>query len=241
MTGFDEKYFVSLLSVLYMTSTARRVVADAFSDCTIESIEPQNARPGNETVCVKFIDREPVYAKVDLNAVGRIRREVAAMCHADNYSPVNVPEIIAADPDADSPYMITSPLAGELMNERWTGGDDKEVLMRMVGKTVAAVHNAQLNDIGIIGGWDSSQLQVESMSWTETLCATVRSRVESEFSDRFSELPIDLISTIESIDPDLGATLLPCFTVILVESTSIWNRTDFLTGNELWSVTLLST
>ena len=142
-----------------MLSTVRRLVADASPSHTIESIDPQNARPGNETVHVQFTDRELVYAKVDLNAVERIRREIAAARHADKHASVNVLEIIAANPDARSPYTITSLLAGELMNEKWTAGDDKKVLMRVVGETVAAVHDARLDDIGTSDGWDGSQLR----------------------------------------------------------------------------------
>jgi aminoglycoside phosphotransferase (APT) family kinase protein len=186
-----------------MTSTARRVVAEVFPDRTVERIDSQNARPGNETVRVEFTDHDPVYVKVDLDAVGRIRREVAAVRHADSHGSVNVPEILAADTAADSPYMVTSPLAGGLMNERWTAGDDREALMRAVGETVAAVHDAQVNAVGRIDGWDGTRLQIESMDWTDTLCTTVRSRVEEEFSDRFSDIPDDLLSTIRTVEPAL--------------------------------------
>jgi aminoglycoside phosphotransferase (APT) family kinase protein len=192
-------------------ATARELIVDVFPAQTIESIEPQNARPGNETVRVEFTDRDPVFAKLDLNAVGRIRREIAAVRCADSHASVNVPEIIAADPAAEAPYMITSPLPGELMNGRWTDGDDRQALLRAVGETVAAVHDARLDDIGPITGWDGRQLQIESMDWTETLCSTVRSRVDNEFSDRFSEIPADLLSTIQAINPEVdvdSATLL---------------------------------
>lgn len=186
-----------------MSSAVRTVVTDAFPNCTIENIKPQNARPGNKTARVEFADRGPVYVKVDLNSVGRVRREIAGVRHASTYASVNVPEIVAADPDADSPYMITRPLAGELMNERWTADDDREVLMHAVGSTVAATHEARLDEVGIITGWADGRLRLDAMSWTETLCATVRSRAESEFSNRFSELPDDLVSTIRAINPTL--------------------------------------
>lgn len=194
-----------------MPSVAREVITDVFPDRTTERIDPQNARPGNETARVEFTDRDPVFAKIDLNAIGRIRREVAAVQCADKHASVTVPKIIATGPDAESPYMITRPLAGELMNERWTRGDDRVGLMRAVGETVAAVHDAQVADIGLIAGWDGRQLQIESLDWTETLCRTVRARVKSEFSPRFPDIPADLIATIQAIDPALAtdsATLL---------------------------------
>jgi aminoglycoside phosphotransferase (APT) family kinase protein len=186
-----------------MASTVRRLVTREFPGHTIKTIDSQDDRPGNETVRVEFTNREPVYAKVDRNAAGRVRREAAAARCANKHASVNVPEVITADPDAEVPYLITSPLAGKLMNDRWTAGDNKEVLMRAVGETLAAVHDAQIDDIGTINGWDGSQLQIKSMNWTEALCATVHIRVENEFSDRFSEIPEDLITTIQAINPEL--------------------------------------
>lgn len=186
-----------------MASTVRQVVSRVLSNNIVEDIEPQNARPGNKTAYVEFVDREPVYVKIDENAVGRIRREVAAVRHAEKHASVNVPEIVSADPDAEFPYMITRPLSGELMNDRWTAGDDREELMKAVGSTIAATHDAKFEQVGIIEDWDHGTIQCETLSWTEVLCTTVRWRSENEFSDRFSELPDDLITTIEAINPTL--------------------------------------
>lgn len=189
-----------------MTSTIRRAVGDGLSNCTVESVETQNTRPGNETAYVEFANREAVYVKVATDTPARLRREIAATRHAGTNASVNVPHVVAANPDAEPPYMITTPLSGELMNDQWTAGEDREELMQAVGATVAATHDAQFAETGIIESWDDDHLQLKPMNWTDTLCSTVRRRAEDWFSDRFAELPEELIATIRTIEPTLDET-----------------------------------
>ena len=186
-------------------AAACEIIQETFPDSTIAQLTAQNARPGNETVYVEFTDRAPVYAKVDLDDMGRVRREIAAVRYAARHASVNVPEIVRANSDGALPFMITTPLAGTLMNNRWTVGADRAELLRSVGATIGATHSAQHADCGVITGWRDDSLHVEEDSWTETLCATVRSRVANEFSDRFTDIPDDLIDIIRAIDPTVDA------------------------------------
>lgn len=184
-----------------MSDPIEDAVRAAFPDRTPASVEGQTTRPGNETALVRFEDADPVYVKTASDTTRRLVRETAATRYANAHCPIGVPTVIAADPDGDPPYLATEPLPGTPLNDPWTGGDDREPLLRRAGRAIAGVHEAQFDGPGVIVAGDTDGLELRGETWTEVLCETVRWRATDWFPDRFADLPDRLVETIREIDP----------------------------------------
>lgn len=191
-----------------MTATndaLERAVRAAFPDRSVEAMEPQTTRPGNETALVRFPDGETCYLKTATDTTTRLVRETATTRYAAANCPVGVPTVLAADPTGDPPYLVTGPLPGTPLNDPWTDGTDREPLVRAAGYALAGVHEARFDRPGVVTGGDADGLDLAEPTWTETLCATVEWRVTDWFADRFSDLPGRLVEAIREVDPTLDA------------------------------------
>ncbi len=195
-----------------MDDPVERAVRTALPGRTIDAVEDQTTRPGNETAGVTFADADPVYVKTATDTAVRLTREVAALCYAGAHCPMRVPAVVAADPAADPPYLVTDPLPGTPMNDGWTGDGDRERLLRETGRAIAGVHEPSFDRPGVIEGGDADGLELTGEDWTETLCATVEWRAGDWFPDRFADLPPRLVETIRAVDPEMAGspTLIHC-------------------------------
>ncbi|MFB6235904.1 MAG: phosphotransferase family protein [Halopenitus sp.] len=214
-----------------MTERLEQAVAEAVPARSVETIASQNTRHGNETAYVTFADADPVYVKTATDTTVRLEREVAATQYAAAHCPVRVPPVVDADPTGEVPYLVTEPLPGTVLNDPWTDWVDEETaagpvdsvdspnsvadsitddtgpeLMWVTGFTLAGVHDARFDRVGVITGGDADGLELTGTSWTETLRATVEWRASDWFADRFTDIPERLVETIDEIDPDLDDT-----------------------------------
>lgn len=204
-----------------MTDTVERALEVALPDRRVETVDPQTVRPGNETARVTFYDAAPVYVKCATDTAGRLRREVAATRYAAANCDVRVPGVVAADTDADPPYLVTEPLPGTPLNDHWVAGRDgddagtndgpvpddpldREALLFAVGRALAGVHEARFDRPGVIEGGDAAGLAIAGEDWTDALARTVEFRAADWLPDRFADLPSRLVETIRAVDPDLG-------------------------------------
>lgn len=205
-----------------MTDTVERALALALPDRRVDAVHPQTVRPGNETARVTFHDAAAVYVKCATDTADRLRREVAATRYAAAHCAVSVPGVVAADPDADPPYLVTEPLPGTPLNDHWVAGRDRddapaandgavpddpldgEALLFAVGRALAGVHAARFDRPGVIRGGDADDLTLAGEGWTDTLARTVEFRAADWLPDRFTDLPPRLVETVRAVDPDLG-------------------------------------
>jgi aminoglycoside phosphotransferase (APT) family kinase protein len=163
-------------------------------------------RPGNETARVTFAGGESCYLKTATDATKRLVRETAAVRYAGAHCGVAAPDVVAADPAGDPPYLATEPLPGTVLNDPWTGDGDRERLVRAAGAAVAGVHEAAFDRSGVVEGGNADALDLAAGSWTETLAATVAWRGEDWFADRFADAPGRLAETVREFEPSLAGT-----------------------------------
>jgi aminoglycoside phosphotransferase (APT) family kinase protein len=210
-------------------SALERALHAAVPDRDPVRIDRQTTRPGNRTAHVTFGDDcGPVYIKTASDTTARLTREVAALRYAASHCSVGTPAVVAADVTADPPYLVTDPLPGTQFNDRWTGAGgstvpdgerstDRAALLRAVGRAIAGVHEATFATPGVIVGdrtdradredtTTAGDLQLETDSWSETICATITQRATDWFPDRFADLPARLVETVRAVEPTLAAT-----------------------------------
>lgn len=189
-----------------MSELIEHIVDGVLPDRSIETVKLQNTRPENETGFVTFADDGSVYVKTATDTTTRLSREIAATQFAEAHCSVGTPPIVAADSTSDPPYLVTEPMPGTVLNDPWRDGADRKPLLRQVGHQIAGIHEAELSQPGVITGGDASELRLTDTTWTETLCDTVEWRAQDWFADRFSDLPKQLIDTIQEVDPTLDRT-----------------------------------
>lgn len=109
-----------------VTDAIERAVLSALPARRVEDVEEYGARPGNRTARVTFADAPGVFVKTATDTADRLRRETAATRYAGAHCSLRVPEVVAAAPDGDPPYLVTEPLPGTALNDPWTDlrGDD---------------------------------------------------------------------------------------------------------------------
>lgn len=175
--------------------------AAAFPDRTVEALHEQDTRPGNETARVSFADGTDAYLKTATDGTDRLARETAATRYAARHAEVAVPAVLAADLDADPPYLATEPISGASVAERWRADDaDRAHLARQVGRIAASVHEAVLDRAGHVSTTDG-ELGVDPAEWSVTLAETIEARADDWFADRFSDLPAALAAVVRDAAP----------------------------------------
>lgn len=189
-----------------MNDAVETAAQTAFPDRPVDTIARTPTRPGNETALVTFADDASVYVKTATDTPMRLVRETAALRYAERRCAVSTPTVVAADPTADPPYLVTAPLPGSTLDEAWMEGADREALVRQAGYVIAGIHEAKCAHPGIITDGDGDCLDLTATTWTDTLCATVAWRASDWFADRFADLPGRLVETIRDLNPALDGT-----------------------------------
>ena len=152
---------------------------------------------GNETVGVAFADGGRGFCKVAVDGDGtRIARELAVLRHVAAERPLAVPEVLAADPGAAAPYLVTAPAPGRELLDVWeelgdeSAGDgeaDREALLRRVGATLATLHAERFETHGeIVGGDAHGGLDLDRAPWPDVLVKTIERTREIGTSDRLA-------------------------------------------------------
>ena len=162
---------------------------------------------GNDTVRVDFADGDSVYLKVAIAGDGsRIARERAVLAYVAGTGSVPVPSVLAADADADVPYLATGPAPGRELLPAFeaAGRSRRRSLLWRVGAALAAVHERRFETHGEIlgdgrhgGALDTADgrsaddvtgggagLELETADWTDVLCATIERTREIGTTDR---------------------------------------------------------
>jgi aminoglycoside phosphotransferase (APT) family kinase protein len=182
-----------------VNETAAAALREAFPERSVERLT--DAGPswngGNETVGVAFADGGRGFCKVAVDGDGtRIARELAVLRHVAAERPLAVPEVLAADPGAAAPYLVTAPAPGRELLDVWEelgdqiGGDgeaDREALLRRVGATLATLHAERFETHGeVVGGDARGGLDLDRAPWPDVLVKTIERTREIGTSDRLA-------------------------------------------------------
>ncbi|PHQ37489.1 aminoglycoside phosphotransferase [Halorubrum persicum] len=145
----------------------------------------------NETVGVAFADGERAFCKVAVDDDGtRIARELAVLRYLDAERSVAGPAVVAGDPNASVPYLVTAPAPGRELLGVWedAGEERRKALLRRVGATLAALHATRFAAHGEIVGSDADGgLDLDRAPWPDVLRATVERTREIGTSERLAD------------------------------------------------------
>lgn len=165
-------------------------LASAFPEREVASIEPAGIswNDQNETVRVNFTDEETAYLKIAVDGKdSRIITEDAVIKYLNANCDVAVPTVLASQPRADPPYLVTAPMRGQNLAEGWDDRslDDRLQIIRQLGTALAEIHSCSFGSHGHIVGGDAGDLRIDTGTWTEILVEIVEFTQERASSDRF--------------------------------------------------------
>ncbi|WP_096393290.1 phosphotransferase family protein [Halorubrum trapanicum] len=190
-----------------------RALAAAFPDYEVDRLTGVGPswNGANETVGVVFADGGRAFLKVALaDESRRLARERAVLGYVGEHGPLPVPEVVVADPDGDPAYLATAPAPGRGLLEVCDAAseDEREQLLRRVGRALAALHADRFASHGEIVGAGtergsaaegttadggptasvgSAGLAIEFASWTDVLLATIERTREIGTSERLAD------------------------------------------------------
>lgn len=153
----------------------------------------------NETVRVTFTDGGSVYLKVARDGDGtRFARERAVTDYVAARTDVPVPDVLAVDANGKPPYLVTAPVDGTPLWQRWDAADDDERrgLARAVGRALAHLHRLQFDGHGRFDGGGADGLSFDCRAWPDLLADDVRYMREQAPSPRFPGYYDDLLAAI---------------------------------------------
>ncbi|EMA68675.1 aminoglycoside phosphotransferase [Halorubrum aidingense JCM 13560] len=214
-----------------MDDALATALSDAFSGRPVERVTGVGPswNGANETVGVVFSDGARVFCKVAIDGDGRrIARERAVLRYVTDERPLAAPEVLAADPDAAVPYLITAPAPGRELSDLWEAVGDESLggepvsdsiagevtgdgprdairtaLLRRVGATLATLHTERFETAGETVGLDATAdggtaLAIEAAPWPDVLLATIERTREIGTSDRLASHYDAVIDCVES-------------------------------------------
>lgn len=170
----------------------------------------------NETVGVAFADGGRAFCKVAVAGDGsRIARELAVLRYLDAERSISGPEVLAGDPDASVPYLVTAPAPGRGLLGVWEEAEEtqREALLRRVGATLATLHAERFETHAeILGGGDESEtgmrgesgLILDPAPWPDVLRATIERTREIGTSERLADHYDAVFDCVEANRDRLG-------------------------------------
>ncbi|OYR70560.1 phosphotransferase family protein [Halorubrum ezzemoulense] len=186
-----------------------RALAAAFPDREVDRLTGVGPswNGANETVGVAFADGSWAFLKVALaDESHRLTRERAVLRYVGAHGLLPVPEVLATDPDGDPAYLATAPAPGRGLLEAYEAAsdDERERLLRRVGRALAAFHADRFASHGEIVGAGAERgsaaegaatagpdaqtgLAIEFAPWTDVLLATVERTREIGTSERLAD------------------------------------------------------
>mgnify|MGYP000406165003 CR=1 FL=1 len=204
-----------------MNEAAAAALAEAFPERSVERLTGVGPswNGANETVGVAFADGGRAFCKVAVDGDGtRIARELAVLRYLAAERPIAVPDVLAADPDAAVPYLVTAPAPGRELLGAWEElgdeGDEagREALLRRVGATLATLHAERFDAHGEIVGSDAGGgLALERAPWPDVLLGTIERTREigtSELLGHHYDAVVDCVEANRDRLRDAPAALL---------------------------------
>jgi len=194
-----------------MNETAAAALREAFPERSVERLT--GAGPswngGNETVGVAFADDGRAFCKVAVDGdSARIARELAVLRHVAAGRTLAVPEVLAADADADPAYLVTAPAPGRELLDAWEelgdrsagdGEDNRAALLRRVGATLATLHAERFEAHGeIVGGDACGGLELDRAPWPDVLLETIGRTREIGTSERLGHHYDAVVDCVEA-------------------------------------------
>jgi len=156
----------------------------------------------NETVGVDFADGGRGFCKVAVDGDGtRIARELAVLRYLEAERSVSGPAVLAGDPGASVPYLVTAPAPGEELLGVWeaAGEERREVLLRRVGRALAALHAERFDRHGeIVGSDGSGGLDLDPAPWPDVLLNTIERTREIGTSERLADHYDAVVDCVEA-------------------------------------------
>ena len=228
-----------------MESAVKEALSEAFPDREVVATDDEldSGQPGNQVVAVRFQGGQRAFLKVAIDDNRRqIAREAAATRYAATNCDVRVPRVLAADPDADLPYVATTSLTGTSVDSRWRSieTDERAAILRRIGRGLAGTHTARFNECGQTVGGDAAELDLDEGPWADVLRDVVESRTTDHLPDCFSgaiDQTRQAIQERSSYLDNISHTLLhgdprP-------ENCFLDRQTGFIIGKQHWLVTRL--
>ncbi|MFC7188221.1 phosphotransferase family protein [Halorubrum yunnanense] len=207
-----------------MNESATAALREAFPERPVERLTGVGPswNGANETVGVAFADGGRAFCKVAVDGDGtRIARELAVLRYVAAERPLEVPEVLAADPNADAPYLVTGPAPGRELLDAWEALDDgarvdadaeREALLRRVGATLATLHAERFEAHGeIVGSDGGGGLDIDRMPWPDVLLNTIERTREIGTSERLAghyDAVVDCVEANRDRLRDVPAALL---------------------------------
>ncbi|PAU84772.1 aminoglycoside phosphotransferase [Halorubrum salipaludis] len=180
-----------------MDQRVETALGEAFPDRSVDrtfGVGP-SWNGANETVGVAFADGGRAFCKVAADGDGsRIARELAVLRYLGAERSVAGPAVLAGDPDASVPYLVTAPVPGRELLGVWedAGDERREALLRRVGATLAALHAERFDrHAEIVGGRvgedGAPSLALDPAPWPDVLRATIERTREIGTSERLAD------------------------------------------------------
>ena len=191
-----------------MSDRATTVLTDAFPNRSVDRLFDTGLswNGGNETVGVVFADGSHAFCKLATDGDrNRIARELAVLQYVDRERCFHVPDVLAGDPDAAVPYLVTGPAPGRELLDVWERANDTErrALLRRVGSTLATLHADRFECAGEILGVPSTRgesidLALDSAPWPDVLLSTIERTREIGTSERLADHYTAVIDCVEA-------------------------------------------
>ncbi|WP_280587370.1 phosphotransferase [Halorubrum sp. Boch-26] len=192
-----------------MNDAVATALGEAFPERSVERLTDVGPswNGANETAGVVFADGGRAFCKVAVDDDGtRIARESAVLRYVAAERPIGVPEVLAADPDATVPYLVTAPVPGRELLGAWEeleseaeSDAEREALLRRVGATLATLHAERFESHGEIGGSDAGGgLDLDRAPWPDVLLQTIERTREIGTSERLADHYDAAIDCVES-------------------------------------------
>ncbi len=191
-----------------MNDRVTAALADAFPDRSVDRLVDTGPswNGANETLGVVFTDGSRAFCKVATDGDRRrITRERAVLRYVADERSVRVPEVLAVDPDAAVPYLVTGPAPGRGLLGAWDRANDadREALLRRVGATLATLHAERFERAGEITGMasesdGSTALALDSAPWPDVLRSTIDRTREIGTSERLADHYDAVIDCVEA-------------------------------------------
>ena len=203
-----QYYHLSNTTYSAMNDRVTTALADAFPNRSVDRLADTGPswNGANETLEVVFTDGSRAFCKVATDGDRRrIARERAVLRYVAAERPVRVPEVLAADPDAAVPYLVTRPAPGRGLLGAWgrATDTDREALLRRVGATLATLHAERFERAGEITGEasegdGSTALALDSAPWPDVLRSTIDRTREIGTSERLADHYDAVIDCVEA-------------------------------------------
>lgn len=162
----------------------------------------------NGTVPVTFADGGRVFCKLAVDGDGnRLAAERAAIEYVGANGDVPVPRVLACDPDATVPYLVTEPMDGRpLSHVKWDADRAGEAeAMRALGRTLATLHELRFDAHGEITGGGADGLAVHEKPWTDVFLDQIDVIGEMAHSDRYDRYVDDVVAAVDANRETLDA------------------------------------